>query len=102
MMIPLNQLGTVVSLEFSIIIHARLENVRQANRLVYVKKSWITTANEGLFARRRLRHGDVLTCYVGEKLSTKMAMKRKDKSYLMRLGINTHTLTHTHSFFLSY
>ena len=91
-----NKLGSAASLEFSSSIHARLESIKQANPLVYTKKSWITSADEGLFARRSIRHGDVITCYIGEKLPTKIAIKRKDKSYLMRLGMYVSL-----SFFLS-
>ena len=88
-MMSLNQLGTVASLEFSAAINARLESVRLTNPLVHVKKSWIDGADEGLFARKSIKRGEVITCYVGEKLPTKVAIKRKDKSYLMRLGMCT-------------
>ena len=84
-----NQLGTTASLEFEGWIHIRLEQARLSNSVVYVKKSWIAAAKEGLFARQDVRKGDVVTCYVGEKLPTKIAIKRNNKSYLMRLGINS-------------
>ena len=34
--------------------------------------------------------GEIVTCYVGEKLPTSVAIRRTDKAYLMRLGPNCY------------
>jgi SET domain-containing protein len=62
------------------------ESVLFMKSLSVVQPSWLNGADQGLFARVPLRKGQVLGCYVGERLRTAQALKVKDKSYLMRIG----------------
>ena len=76
--------------EFRQGIIQRLEQAVKCNNLVKVSRSWIPAAASGLFANKQIKKGQVLTCYVGEICITKDAIKRYDKSYLMRLGSNVY------------
>ena len=53
---------------------------------VAVGQSWIQNAGMGLFATKNIKYGELICCYYGENLCTADALKRVDKSYLMRLG----------------
>jgi len=74
------------NLEFKDAVINRLQVTVTANLAIEVAPSWIPEANQGLFAKRNIMRGQVVTCYVGELLSTKDAIRREDKSYLMRIG----------------
>lgn len=51
-----------------------------------VADSWIPGAGKGLFAACDISAGTTVCSYYGLMLSTKDAISRADKSYLMRLG----------------
>jgi hypothetical protein len=80
----------MASVEFREYIEKCLQLACDANRFVYTGKSWIPEGGTGLFAREFIRKGDVVTCYVGKELPTKIAIKQQNKSYLMRLGEFVH------------
>ena len=72
--------------EFRPEVLQRCQEAVESNTWVQVGSSWIRGADLGLFAKVGIRKGQVLTCYMGERLVTRDAICRKDKSYLMRIG----------------
>ena len=53
---------------------------------VEIGKSWVMNAGFGLFASNNIKHGEIICVYRGEVLTTVEALRKTDKSYLMRLG----------------
>jgi SET domain-containing protein len=76
--------------EFFTHICARISEALDMNINLTIKTSWIPKANLGLYAKSFIRKGQVVTCYKGEILATRDAIKLKDKSYLMRIGNNCY------------
>lgn len=72
---------------------------------VYVDVSTISGAGYGLFAKRRLRAGDVVTgaTYGGDVLSLAetLRMAHEDKEYVMALHFNVHVCAKRHLGYLA-
>lgn len=72
---------------------------------VYVDESTIEGAGYGLFAKRRLRAGDVVTgaTYGGDVLSLAetLRMSNDDKEYVMALHFNVHVCAKMHLGYLA-
>ena len=64
--------------------------VKSHNANVYVDRSWIPNGGYGLFAQKNIKKDDVVISYIGEILNTQTALRRNDKSYLMRLGTQVY------------
>jgi len=79
-----------MNFEFIDYIENRIKTAVESNKFLSVNKSWIPGASLGLFCKRDIANGQIISCYRGRILNTKEAIRLKDKSYLMRLGFETY------------